>query len=93
MNVPGKIDCTEKDFELIRKRVSLCINRTHLAKIRGDRQEGTIRTSNKVESTIEHSGQVQHHNNDENISVVLPTVAGDQSDSTVDEELAEVTDR
>jgi hypothetical protein len=93
VNVPGKIDCTEKDFELIQKRVSPCINRTNLAKIRGDRQEGTIRTSNKVESTLELSGQVQDLDNDANILVALPTVAGEQSDSTVDEELAEVTDR
>jgi hypothetical protein len=56
VNVPGRIDCTEKDFELIQKRVSPCINRTNLAKIRGNRQEGTIRTSNKVESTLELSG-------------------------------------
>jgi hypothetical protein len=93
VNVPCKIDCTEKDFELIRKRVSPCINRTNLAKIRGDRQEGTIRTSNKVEFTLEVSGQVQDLENDARISVVLPTVAGEQSDSTVDEELAEVTDQ
>jgi hypothetical protein len=104
VNVPGMIDCTEKDFELIRKRVSPCINRTHLAKIRGDRQEGTIRTSNKVKSTrdaneneSELSRQVQDLDNDANISVNLPTVAeastGEQVDSIVDEELGEVTDR
>ena len=93
VNVPVKIDCTEKDFELIQKRISQCINRTNLAKIRGDRQEGTIRTSNKVESTLELSGQVQDLDNDGNISVVLPTVAGEHSDSTVDEELAAVTDQ
>jgi hypothetical protein len=93
VNVPGKIDCTEKDFELIQKIVSPCINRTTLAKIRGNRQEGTIRTSNKVESTLELSGHVQDLDNDTNIPMVLPTVAGVHSDSTVDEELAEVTGR
>jgi hypothetical protein len=103
VNVPCKIDCTEKDFELIRKRVSPCINRTHLSKIRGDRQEGTIRTSNKVESTLDAnanegglSGPVQDLDNDAYISVdPPPTVAeastGEQFDSIVDEEVGVAT--
>jgi hypothetical protein len=103
VNVPCKIDCTEKDFELIKTRVSPCINRTHLAKIRGDRQEGTIRTSNKVASTldananeneVELSGQPKDLDND---AVDLPTVAeastGEHFNSIVDEELGEATDR
>ncbi len=61
--------------------------------IRGDRQEGTIRTSNKVASTLEVSGQVQDLDNGVNNSAVLPTVPGEQSDSTLDMELAEVTDQ
>jgi hypothetical protein len=104
VNVPGKIDCTEKDFELIRKRVSPCINRIHLAKIRGDRREGTMRTSNKDESTLDASEnegelvtQVEDADNHEDISVDLPTVSevstGEQIDSIVDEELGEVADR
>jgi hypothetical protein len=95
VNVPGKIDCTEKDFELIRKRVSPCINRAHLAKIRGDRQEGTIRTSNKVESTLDAIEIEIEIDNEGELSTVSGASAGEQIiDSLVDEAelVGEVTD-
>jgi hypothetical protein len=97
--VPDKADCTEEEFELIKMRAGPNIHRTQLAKIRGNRMEGTIRTSNKDVSTIDDNeneggiaGQAHNLDDDALIPVDLSAVP-DASASSVDEELGEVTDQ
>jgi hypothetical protein len=46
--VPDRVACTEAEMKTIKQRACPCVNRLELCKIRGDREEGTLRTSNKV---------------------------------------------